>query len=103
MLARVYQPAKNAMQSGVGKSRTWILEFVPAHARRLDPLMGWTSSDDMESQVKLKFDSKEDALAYAKTHGIDVQTAVPHARKPVIRQNGYAENFATNRRSAWTH
>ena len=103
MLARVYQPAKNAMQSGVGKSKFWILEFVPSSARRVDPLMGWTSSDDTDSQVKLNFESKDAALAYAKEHGIDVETAVPHARKPVIRQNGYAENFATNRRGAWTH
>ena len=65
MSARIYQPARNAMQSGQAKSGDWILEFLPAEAKSLDPLMGWTSSGDMNSQVKLKFNSKEAALEYA--------------------------------------
>ncbi|MCF6315588.1 MAG: ETC complex I subunit [Marinosulfonomonas sp.] len=103
MLARIYQPSRNAMQSGVGKTRQWVLEFAPSAARTVDPLMGWTSSTDMDSQVRLKFDSVEAAVEYAKHHGIDVQVTKPHKRKPVIRQGGYGENFATNRRGSWTH
>jgi hypothetical protein len=103
MRARIYQPARNAMQSGMGKTRIWILEFAPASAREIDPLMGWTSSDDTQAQVRLKFDSREAAEAYAKEHGIDAVVAEPHRRKQVIRQGGYGENFATHRRGAWTH
>jgi len=103
MLARIYQPARNAMQSGVGKTRQWVLEFAPEAARTVDPLMGWTSSTDMDSQVRLKFDTVEAAVEYAKQHGIEAQVSQPHKRKPVIRNGGYGENFATNRRGSWTH
>ncbi|MCK4713859.1 MAG: ETC complex I subunit [Marinosulfonomonas sp.] len=103
MLARIYQPSRNVMQSGVAKTRVWVLEFAPAAARSVDPLMGWTSSTDMNSQVRLKFDTKEAALNYASDHGIEVRVFEPHKRKPVIRQGGYSENFATNRRGSWTH
>ena len=103
MRARIYKPARNAMQSGTAKTRNWILEFAPESAREVDPLMGWTSSDDMQSQVRLRFDSKEAALEYARDHGIDAQVSEPKSRKPNIRPGGYGENFATNRRGAWTH
>ena len=103
MRARIYQPAKTAMQSGTAKTKNWVLEFAPASAREVDPLMGWTSSDDTQSQVQLRFDSKEDALDYAREHGIDAHVQEPNKRKPNIRAGGYGENFATNRRGAWTH
>ncbi|WP_172332653.1 ETC complex I subunit [Mangrovicoccus sp. HB161399] len=103
MRARIYQPAKTAMQSGLAKTRTWILEFPSASAREVDPLMGWTSSSDTQAQVRMSFDSKEAALAYAEAKGLDVQVSDPHKRKPNIRPRGYGENFATDRRGAWTH
>ena len=103
MRARIYQPARNAMQSGAAKTRHWILEFAPASAREVDPLMGWTSSDDTQAQVRLTFDSRDAAKAYAAEHGIDAQVTEPKRRKPVIRKGGYGENFATSRRGAWTH
>ena len=103
MQARIYQPARNAMQSGMGKTKVWILEFAQSSARDIDPLMGWTSSSDTQAQVKLKFDSKEAALEYAADHGISAQVFDPHTRKPSIRKGGYGENFATNRRGPWTH
>ncbi|MGC9371566.1 MAG: ETC complex I subunit [Paracoccaceae bacterium] len=103
MLARIYQPAKTAMQSGTAKTRQWVLEFAPASAREVDPLMGWTSSSDTQAQVRLRFDSKEAALDYAREHGIEAIVLEPHKRKPVIRKGGYGENFATNRRQVWTH
>jgi hypothetical protein len=65
--------------------------------------MGWTSSNDTQAQVKLTFDSKEAALDYAEAKGIDVTVQEPKPRKLNIRQGGYGENFATNRRGAWTH
>lgn len=103
MLARIYQPARNAMQSGQGKTKTWVLEFDPAQARQTDPLMGWTSSADMPSQVKLTFDSKDAAIAYAEKHGLPYQTFEPKERAHVIRKAGYGDNFAYQRRMPWTH
>lgn len=103
MRARIYQPAKNAMQSGTAKTHQWVLEFAPASAREVDPLMGWTSSGDTQSQVRLRFDSREAAEAYAEEKGLEFDVAEPKPRKPVIRQRGYGENFATDRKGAWTH
>ena len=103
MQARIYKPAKSAMSSGQGKTKQWVLEYAQASARDIDPLMGWTSSSDTQAQVKLRFDSKEAALEYAKRHNIDVTVQQPKPRKANIRARGYGENFATDRRSAWTH
>ena len=103
MRARIYQPAKTAMSSGNAKTKSWVLEFVPSSARSVDPLMGWTSSDDTQSQVRLKFDSEDAALDYAESKGIVATVQSPQKRKANVRANGYAENFATHRRSVWTH
>ena len=103
MQARIYKPAKTAMSSGTAKTNQWVLEYAAASAREIDPLMGWTSSQDTQSQVKLRFASKEAALDYAKEHGIDAVVSEPHKRKPNIRPGGYGENFATNRKGPWTH
>ncbi len=103
MRARIYRPAKTAMSSGSAKTRKWVLEFAPASAREVDPLMGWTSSTDTQAQVRLSFDTKEAAVAYAAENGIEVTVQDPHGRKANLRNMGYGENFATNRRGAWTH
>ena len=103
MRARIYKPAKTAMQSGVARTHAWILEFIPNSAREVDPLMGWTSSNDTQSQVKLRFATRQEALDYAEAHGLDATVTEPKGRRPNIRQGGYGENFATNRRGAWTH
>jgi hypothetical protein len=103
MRARIYKPAKTAMSSGTAKTRDWVLEFAPSEAREVDPLMGWTSSGDTQAQVRLSFDSRQAALDYADAHGIDALVVEPKTRKPNIRPGGYGENFATNRRGAWTH
>ena len=91
------------MQSGTAKTHQWLLEFDPAAAREVDPLMGWTSSTDMDSQVRLRFETLEAAQDYARDHGIDAQVVQPKPRKLNIRQRGYGENFATDRKGAWTH
>ena len=103
MRARIYQPARNAMQSGTAKTKGWVLEFAPASGREVDPLMGWTSSSDTQSQVRLRFDSREAALAYAEAKGIDAVVEEPKPRRANIRARGYGENFATDRKGAWTH
>lgn len=103
MRARIYQPARNAMQSGQAKTKIWYLDFAPASAREIDPLMGWTSSDDTQSQVRLKFESREAAEAYAKEHGIDYTVTEGHKRAANVRPRGYGENFASDRRANWTH
>ncbi|MEP4196949.1 MAG: ETC complex I subunit [Aliishimia sp.] len=103
MRARIYQPAKTATQSGTAKSKQWVLQYAPASERDVDPLMGWTSSDDMQSQVQLRFDSKQAAVDYAKDLGIEAVVQEPKTRKANVRPGGYGENFATHRRGAWTH
>ena len=103
MSARIYKPARNAMQSGVGTTTHWVLEHAADKARNIDPLMGWTSSSDMQTQVKLRFPTKEAALEYAKEHAIEAIVQEPQSRKPNIRAGGYGENFATYRRGVWTH
>lgn len=103
MQARIYRPAKTAMSSGAAKTHQWVLEFAPECPRDLDPLMGWTSSSDMNSQVRIRFDSKEAALRYAEDNGIDAVVMEPKPRKSNVRPRGYGENFAPERRGAWTH
>jgi len=103
MRARIYQPARTAMSSGTAKTKHWVLEYAPANAREVDPLMGWTSSSDTQSQVRLTFASKEAALEYTEENGIDALVMEPKRRKANIRPRGYGENFAPERRGAWTH
>ena len=103
MRARIFRPARNAMTSGMAKTRKWVLSYAPDSAREVDPLMGWTSSDDTQSQVRLSFVSKEAALEYAEAHGIEAEVHEPKTRKANVRPGGYGDNFATNRRGAWTH
>ena len=101
MLARIYQPSKNAMQSGKGKTKQWILEFEPATARASDPLMGWTQTTDMDGQLRLSFDTSDEAVAYAAKHAIAFQLFDPKPAKKIIK--AYADNFAFGRKQPWTH
>jgi hypothetical protein len=101
MIARIYRPARNAMQSGKAKTRDWLLEFAPASARKSDPLMGWTQSGDMNGQIRLSFDSRDEAIAYAQNNGLAFQVFEPKTPKRIIK--AYADNFAPGRRQPWTH
>jgi hypothetical protein len=101
MTARIYRPAKTAMQSGIAKTKEWVLDYEPEQPRTVEPLMGWTSSDDMKQEVRLRFDSKQEAIAYCERHGIAYQ--VFEAKQPARRRIAYADNFAYQRRDAWTH
>jgi hypothetical protein len=101
MLARIYRPAKNAMQSGKAKTKDWVLEFEPASARRPDPLMGWIQTTDTDGQVRLSFDTKDEAVAYAQERGLPFQVSEPKTPKRIIK--AYADNFAFGRKIPWTH
>jgi len=103
MRARIYRPARTAMQSGTAKTRDWVLDYLPAESRALDPLMGWTSSVDTQTQVRLRFATQDEAEAYAQANGIDYVVQQPKPRAANIRPMGYGENFATARKGAWTH
>ena len=101
MRARIYQPTKNAMQSGRARTKLWVLEYEPETPREIDPLMGWTSSADMKSQISLAFDTKEEAIAYAERTGIPYRVMEPKPRRPV--RKSYADNFRFGRKGSWTH
>lgn len=91
MTARIYKPGKNAMQSGRAGTHKWVLEFAPEKARTVDPLMGWTGSEETQTQVKLRFASEAHAKAYAEKHGIEYVVVAPHARSR--KNKSYADNF----------
>lgn len=101
MTARIYRPARTAMQSGTAKTERWLLEYEPEKPREIEPLMGWTSSSDMKSQLKLWFDSEADAVAYATRNGIPYRVEQPH--DPKRRSISYSDNFRYSRVGQWTH
>lgn len=101
MPARIYRPARNAMQSGKGKSQDWVLEFEQETPRSADPLMGWTSASETRTQVKLRFATREEAEAFAQRKGIAYHVQ-PEA--PVRSQKkSYSDNFKFGRGENWTH
>ncbi|MEQ1714262.1 MAG: ETC complex I subunit [Hyphomicrobium sp.] len=101
MVARIYRPAKTAMQSGQARSQDWVLEFEPEDPRAVDPLMGWTSSTDMRGQLRMAFDSREQAVAYAERNGLAYTVAEMTPRMHL--KKSYAENFKFGRIGSWTH
>lgn len=102
MPVRIYKPARNAMQSGKGKSGHWVLEHEAVAPRTTDPLMGWTSSADTRQQVKLTFETKEEAVAYAEREGLAF-TVMPEAPRPRTQAKSYSDNFKWGRSDNWTH
>lgn len=101
MLAKIYRPARNAMQSGTAKSQEWLLEFDSETARTVDPLMGWISNADTNSQVRMTFATREEAIEFARRQGIPFQVTEAREARRVIKT--YADNFAAGRRRPWTH
>jgi len=89
--ARIYRPAKTAMQSGRANTRRWVLEFEQAGPKSHDPLMGWVSSGDTRGQLRLRFATKEEALAYAAKRGLVAEVEEPRERR--VRPKSYADNF----------
>lgn len=101
MTARIFKPAKNAMQSGKATTQEWQLDYEPEQPRAVEPLMGWTSSTDMKQQITLRFRSKDEAIAYCERKGIAYQVIEP--KESVRRSVAYADNFAYRRGEPWTH
>ncbi len=101
MDARIYKPAKSAMQSGRAKTKDWVLEFLSTAKREVDPVMGWTSIDDTTGQVRLHFETREQAIAYAKRESLTF--SVEEAREPKRLVKSYSENFSATRKQPWTH
>jgi hypothetical protein len=98
--ARIYKPAKTAMQQGMA-ARDWILEYEPEKPFTIEPLMGWTSSTDTKSQLRMSFATKEEAVAFATRHGIAFR--LEESQKTALRPKSYAENFKFGRLDLWTH
>jgi len=101
MTARIYKPAQNVMQQGKRATREWVLEYVPDQPRLIEPLMGWTSSGDTRRQVRLRFETQDEAIAFATENGIPFRLE----KFPVktLRPKSYAENFRYGRPTRWTH
>ena len=101
MTARIYRPSRNAMQSGKGKTKQWVLIHEPATPRAIDPLMGYTSSTETTQQVRLAFDTLEDAEAYCQRNGIAYWVQPDH--EPKVQRASYPDNFRHDRKIPWTH
>ena len=101
MRARIFQAPKTAMQSGWAKTHVWTLEYVNGSARHQDPLMGWTGGGDTQAQVKLTFETREEALAFADRNGLQYDIEIPLQRR--VKPKAYADNFKYNRVENWTH
>ncbi|ODN70133.1 ETC complex I subunit [Methylobrevis pamukkalensis] len=101
MTARIYKPAKTAMQSGQAKTNRWALDYDPEMPRTVEPLMGWTSSADMKQQVRLFFDTCEEAVAYCERYGIAYRVIEP--KEKTAKRVSYSDNFKYSRKETWTH
>jgi hypothetical protein len=98
---RIYQPPKTAMQSGTAGTGHWVMDYVSDSAQVADPLMGWAGGADTQSQVRLHFDTRDEAIAFAEANGLTYQLEIPHQRR--IKPKAYADNFKFSRWENWTH
>jgi len=90
---KIYQPTKNAMQSGRANMGRWILEYEPSERKSADPLMGWIGSGDTATQVRLKFENKEDAITFARKKGLTYRVQEPQRRR--VQSKNYSDNFSS--------
>ncbi len=101
MTAKIYRPAKTAMQSGKAKTQFWLLEYEQEVPRKVEPMMGYTSSADTRQQVRITFETLEQAEAFATRNGIEYRVILPkEAKRQVV---SYTDNFRYNRLQPWTH
>ncbi|MBV7255703.1 ETC complex I subunit [Pacificimonas sp. WHA3] len=91
MTARIYQRAMSAMQSGKARADEWVLEYVPNARQRHDPMTGWAGSADTKQQLKLRFDSREQAIAYAEKKDVAYSVAPPRVHR--LKIQAYSDNF----------
>mgnify|MGYP006114668171 CR=1 len=101
MTIKIYKPSKTAMQSGFGKTKKWLAEFISSEESVKDSLMGWNSTSDTKSQIKIFFDTKDQAIEWAKNNNYQFVVDEPKVRK--IKIKSYASNFDINRKESWTH
>ena len=101
MVLKIYKPSKTAMQSGKAKTNKWIAEYISNESYDKDSLMGWNSSKDTKSQIKLFFDSKDKAINWAKKKNYQFEVIEPHSRRVVPKK--YSDNFSFNKKEPWTH
>ena len=101
MQVRIYQLPKTAMQSGRALTKRWVVEFEPSDAKRVEPLMGWTSSGDTRQQLRLFFESEAEAEDYARRKGLMYSVERPHER--TVRPKAYGDNFRADKLLTWTH
>ncbi|MEL6289086.1 MAG: ETC complex I subunit [Pseudomonadota bacterium] len=101
MPVRIYRPSKTAMQSGTARTEVWLLEHERETPRSRDPLMGYTSSSETLTQVRMEFASKDEAIAYARRNGLAYVVDEPQTKKR--KPKSYADNFKYGRRQSWTH
>ena len=101
MTIKIYKPAKTAMQAGLGKTKKWLAEYISEADNVKDSLMGWNSSLDTQSQIKVFFETKEHAIAWAKKNNYQFYVEEPKIKK--IKPKSYASNFKINRKEPWTH
>jgi hypothetical protein len=101
-IARIYRPSRGATQSGHARTKAWMLEYERTEAVEIEPLMGWNGSGDTEHHIKVAFDTREEAIAFAEKRGIayEVEEAAPDQ---VRRGLSYSDNFKSNRIGQWTH
>ena len=102
MKARIYKPAKTAMQSGRAALKGWLLVYEPETPKAVEPLMGWTASADMRQQICMQFDTLEEAVAYAERNGIPYEVE-PETAKREQQPVSYSDNFKSGRKELWTH
>ena len=100
--ARIFQRPKTATQSGQAGAGVWVLDYEPAEREVNDPMMGWWGSGHMQGQVRLRFDTREAAVAYAEANGVKYEVEAPPATRPV-KPKAYADNFRYGRAENWTH
>ena len=101
MTIKIYQPSKSSMQSGHRNTKKWLAEYISDSEQVKDTLMGWNSSLDTKSQIKVFFNTKEQAIKWAKKNNYQYFVEDPKKRK--IKLKNYASNFHINRKESWTH
>ncbi len=101
MRARIFYPARSAMQSGPAQKRQWCLRFIQDAFGERDAMTGWQGKSAPASQLVLRFASRAEAIAYAEKHKVDYEVEP----EPTLgqKQKDYTLNFSAKRRTAWTH
>ena len=101
MTIKIYKPSKSSMQSGQRNTKKWLAEYISDYEQVKDTLMGWNSSLDTKSQIKVFFETKEQAIEWAKKN--NYQYFIEDTKKRKIKPKNYASNFDINRKESWTH